>query len=132
VPRDNEIGSNQSAPRCDESSEDRGRDGKWWVCNHPERPPRQAKVDCVGHDDGDGATSERSSQVRCPLSVELYGDDAGATFEERPDERAITGADIEDKITRSNPGIGNDLCSPAAIEVMPPPPCPLRRHDAPW
>jgi hypothetical protein len=68
----------------------------------------------------------------CSLSGELHCNNLGTAFEERPSERAIAGADIKDKVARANPGIFNDLCSPAANEVMPPPPCPFRGHDAPW
>jgi hypothetical protein len=83
------------------------------------------------YDDGHGATSEGPSQVRRSLSVEFDSNNFGAAFEERSSERATAGADIEDKFTRSNSGIRNYLCSPAATEVMPPPPCLFRGHDAP-
>jgi hypothetical protein len=132
VPRHDEIGANQTGPRCDEPSQDGSNDGKWWVCDHSERPLGQAEIDCIGHDHGDRATGEGSPQVGCSLRVELNCNNLGTAFEERPGERAIAGADIEYEITRSNSGICNDLCSPAATEVMPPPTCPVRGHDAPW
>jgi hypothetical protein len=123
---------NKSASRCDQLSQDRGSDGKWWVCDHPERPLDQAEIHCVSNDDGDGTTSESASHIGSSLSVELDSNNLGTAFEEWPSERAISGADIEDKITRANPGICNYLCSPTATEVMPPPPCPFRGHDAPF
>jgi hypothetical protein len=63
--------------------------------------------------------------------VELDSNNSGAALQERPSQRTVARADIEDEITRANPGIRNDLCSPTATEVMPPPPCPFRGHDAP-
>ncbi len=102
MPRDNEIGANQSASRCDEPSQDGGSDGKWWVCDHPERPLGQAEVDCVGHDHGDRAPDEGLLRVAARLSVELHCNDLGTAFEERPGERAIAGADIEYEITPAN------------------------------
>jgi hypothetical protein len=131
MPWDNEIGSSQSASRCDKPSQDRGSDGKWWIGHHPERPLGQAEIDGVGHHDGNRVASEGSSQVGSSLSVEFHSNNVGPAFDQRPSERAVTGADIEDKITRANPGIFNNLCSPAATEVMPPPPCPFPGHDAP-
>jgi len=131
VPGDNEIGANQSASRGDEPSQDGGSDGKWWICDHPERPLGQAEVDCVGHDHGDRATDEGSSQGGGPLSVELNRNNSGAAFEEWPGERAIAGANVEYEITRADSGICNDLRGPAATEVVPPPTCPFRGHDAP-
>ena len=126
MPRHNEIGTNQAAPRGDEPSQDGGGDGKWGVCDHPERSLGQAQIACVGHDDCDRATGEGSSQGGCPLFVELNRNDSGPTFEERPGQRSIAGADIDDQITRADSGIGNDFCSPAATEVMPSPTCPFR------
>jgi hypothetical protein len=131
VPRDNEIGAHQPASRCDEASQDGGGDGEWWVCDHPERPLWQSEVDCVGHDHGDGATDEGSSQGGCPLSVELNGNNPGAACEERPCERPVAGADIEYEITRANSGVRNDLYRPTTTELVPPPTCPFRGHVAP-
>jgi len=131
VPRDYEIGTNQSASRCDEPSQDGGSDREWWVCDHPERPLGQAQVDRVGHDHGDRATDEGSSQGGCSLSMELNCNYVGAAFEERTGERTIAGADVEYEITRANSGICNDSFRPAATEVVPPPTCPFRGHDAP-
>ena len=131
VPGDNEISSNQSAPRCNESAQNSGRDGKWWVRHHAERPSGKTEIHRVGNDHSDLPTGERLSQVGGPLGVELNGDDLGAAFEEGPGERSVSGADIEHEVTRMYPGVGNDLCSPAATEVMPPPTCPFPGHDAP-
>ncbi len=63
--------------------------------------------------------------------MELNGNYLGAAFEERRCERSVSSTDIEHEITWVNPGIHDNLCSPAATEVMPPPTCPFLGHDAP-
>jgi len=131
VPGDDDIRSNEPTPRCDQASQDRRRDAKWWVCDDPKGLPWQSQIGGIGDDDGDGLAGEPCSQVGCSLSVELYGNDVGATVEQRFSESAGAGADVNDKIARTDPGISDDLRRPAPTELMPPPTCPFRGHDAP-
>ncbi len=63
--------------------------------------------------------------------MELNGDDVGTTGEQRFSEGTAAGTDVNDHIARTDPSISNDLLRPEAIEVMPPPTCPFRGHDAP-
>jgi len=131
VPGDDDICSDESTPRCDQASQDRRCDGKWWVCDDAIGPPWQSQIDCICDDNDDGPAGESCSQVGRSPGMELDGDDVGTAVEERFSESAGAGTNVNDKIARTDPGICDDLPRPAATEVMPPPTCPFRGHDAP-
>ena len=63
--------------------------------------------------------------------VELDRDDMSATGDEGFGERASARPDVEHEIVRADPSIHDKYCSPSTTELMPPPPCPSRGHDAP-
>jgi len=53
--------------------------------------------------------------------MQLDGNDAGALLNQVRDQRALAGADVEDKIARPDPGLSHDPRGPFVNERVPAP-----------
>ena len=72
-----------------------------------------------------------AQQVR-PMAVELEGHHSGTAGHQGPSQRSGPRADIDDQVAVADAGGRDDLLSPPAIELVPPPPRGRGRgHDGP-
>ena len=131
MPGDDDVGTHESASRNDEASQERNANGERRVGNDAERASWQPEVGCVGDDHGDMVFLEPPPQLGGAPRVELDRDDMSATGDEEFGKRAGARPDVEHEIARADPSIRDKYCSPSTTELMPPPPCPSRGHDAP-
>ena len=111
VPGDEDICSNESTSRRDQASQDCRRDGKWWICDDPIGTPWRSQIDRIGDDNSYGLAREPSPQIGRPLGMELTGNDMGTTVEEMFSESTGAGADVYDKIARTDPASRTICCA---------------------
>ena len=110
----------QSAPRLQETTQQRRRDVERRVGDDVERPSRQPEIGGVGlhHDD---PITEPFAEILRAARMGLDRDDARTHIEERAGDRAGAGADVEDGGTRAESRVSDEPSRPRAIELVPAP-----------
>jgi len=133
VPRNDEIGTNQSASPGNYSLDERGGNTEWRVCDDLERAAREAEIRRVGGNDNDVLTAELSTKDCRPRRVEFHSDDAGAARYQSLRDGTLARADVEDEVARCDLGCRDEAAGPAPIELVPSPPRPrFPGHGRPW
>ncbi len=131
VPGDDDVGSLQPASRRHQSPQECHRDGEGRVRHDPEGAPRKPEIECVGHDHGDILCPEPFPELGRTPVMPFDGDDPCAPVHQGCRERAAARSHVEDQVTGSNLGVGDDAGRPGPTELVEPPSCPYRGHGAP-
>lgn len=85
-----------------------------------EAATRQPEVTGIGLHDHD-VRAEPITQLLGAPRMRLYRDDARARCQQRLDERAVAGADVEHECARRDACVGDEPVSPGLVEPVPSP-----------
>jgi hypothetical protein len=83
VPRNNYVGALESATRGSQAPKQRHRNRKRWIRHDSKGTSRKSNVAAVGTYDDDVGVGEFASKFLSTSWVELEGNNAGASLEER-------------------------------------------------
>jgi len=131
--RKHEVGTTQLVGGDEQSPQERGGHRERRVRDHPERTPGQPQITRVCLHDDHGRVAKPLAKHLRPSGMQLDGNDARAAFDQRRSDRARSGADIDDKITRADARVVDELNRGVVSEPMPSPAGarPAGGHDAP-
>jgi hypothetical protein len=101
---DDEVGAPERVLGVvEQPAHDRRGGREWHACDHPVRLSGQAPVEEVGVDNPEASSALLQREVfeACrPDRIGLHGDDPGAAPYQLATQRARSGADIDDQLTR--------------------------------
>ena len=119
----------EAAPGLEHASQQRSGHRERRVRHHRVGPARQPQIARVGPYDRH-CVPEAVAERLCATRVQLDGDDARATVDERRGQRTEAGTDVEHEIAAPHTGFGDESFSPIGSEQVGTPP--WRGHgDAP-